>query len=256
MQMKSNKNLFAVFKTHVLSSDAVVNRALDEIVTKKTLTASYVKSHFSELVVNVQDKAYAIFLDSQREAWSKSIEAYLQRELGNPTTRAEVTNLLSEKFNEFDSFFVSLGNSRRNRAGVAFQITIRELFKKLNYPFTEEPIIDGQPDFLLPSIEYFKKNPIDCIIFTVKRTLRERWRQIVTEGTRGLGFFLATIDDSISAPQLLEMSKNRIYLVVPEELKESQDLYAKAVNVLTFEQFFENHVDPGLKRWKQSRAFP
>ncbi|MDO8302248.1 MAG: type II restriction endonuclease [Sedimentisphaerales bacterium] len=91
---------------------------------------------------------------------------------------------------------------------------------------------------------------MDCIIFTAKRTIRERWRQIVTEGTRGLGFFLATIDTSISDKQLAEMKAHRIYLVVPRDIRMSGK-YQEAENVLDFETFFLDHLDPAMARWRR-----
>lgn len=94
---------------------------------------------------------------------------------------------------------------------------------------------------------------MDCIIFTAKRTLRERWRQIVTEGTRGLGFYLATIDEKVSKNALDEMKKHRIYLVVPERIKSTNSEYNKAENVITFEDFFKYHLDPSVERWKAKK---
>ena len=105
---------------------------------------------------------------------------------------------------------------------------------------------------MLPNIDYYRRFPVDCIIFTVKRTLRERWRQIVTEGTRGLGFYLATIDDSITANQLGEMAANRIYLVVPSRIKEDTNRYKSTANLLSFEAFFEDVLDPKMRTWKRS----
>ncbi len=91
---------------------------------------------------------------------------------------------------------------------------------------------------------------MDAIIFTVKRTLRERWRQIVTEGTRGMGFFLATIDEAITPRDLKDMLASRIYLVVPTRIKAVRDDYANAPNVITFENFFVYHLDPAIVRWR------
>jgi hypothetical protein len=93
---------------------------------------------------------------------------------------------------------------------------------------------------------------MDCVVFTVKRTLRERWRQIVTEGARGPGFFLATIDESIAARDLQEILDSRIILVVPRRVKESRADYASAMNVVTFKFFFEHHLDPAMRRWAAS----
>jgi hypothetical protein len=93
---------------------------------------------------------------------------------------------------------------------------------------------------------------MDCIIFTVKRTLRERWRQIVTEGTRGYLFFLATIDEKISSKQLQEIQSHRIYVVVPERIK--NETYSAHSNVISFETFFEQHVDPAMRRWQKNKV--
>ena len=91
---------------------------------------------------------------------------------------------------------------------------------------------------------------MDCIIFTAKRTLRERWRQIVIEGTRGLGFYLATIVEKVSTIQLDEMKNHRIYLVMPESIKSNNTKYNAQANVITFEEFFQYHLDPAVKRWR------
>ena len=125
--------------------------------------------------------------------------------------------------------------------------------KQLNYPFDEQQVINGKPDFLMPSRAHYDRNPMDCIIFTAKRSLRERWRQIVTEGTRGLGFYLATIDEDISTAQLVEMMNHRIYIVVPSGVKNRVEVYTDAQNVITFEEFFKHHLDPAINRWKDKR---
>jgi hypothetical protein len=247
---KIESPLFNSFKKYLPSPDDITKQAIDSVVEAKKPDVLYIKANFSDLVTEAEKEAYTRFLEAQRNAWANSIKPFIESGLNNQPSCNEVTEYFTERFDDLDRFFVCLGNSRRVRAGSTFQNIIRELFRKLNYPFTEQPIIDGQPDFLLPNVEYYEKNPVDCIIFTVKRTLRERWRQIVTEGTRGLGFFLATIDESITAQQLSEMTRNRIYLVVPEKIKVKKDIYADAANVITFEQFFENYLDPAMRRWQ------
>ena len=143
-----------------------------------------------------------------------------------------------------DRFFLGLTQGRRPCAGKAFEHVIKVLFNTLEYPYTPQAIINGQPDFLLPSIEHYKNNAMDCIIFTVKRTLRERWRQITTEGTRGHQFFLATIDENVGVRDLKQMLNSRIYLVVPELVRVK--CYLKVTNVITFEGFFLKHLDPAM----------
>jgi hypothetical protein len=69
-----------------------------------------------------------------------------------------------------------------------------------------------------------------------------------------LGFFLATIDEKKSAKELKEMQANKIFLVVPENIKNKVPVYKSALNVLTFESFFRHHLDPALSRWKHTGA--
>jgi hypothetical protein len=72
----------------------------------------------------------------------------------------------------------------------------------------------------------------------------------VTEGTRGLGFFLATIDEGIAARDLEAMLQSRIYVVVPTRIKMLRPDYEAAVNVITFEHFFQFYLDPAMQRWR------
>jgi hypothetical protein len=78
----------------------------------------------------------------------------------------------------------------------------------------------------------------------------------VTEGTRGLGFFLATIDEKIGINDLNAMKASRIYLVVPKRLKQDIPTYNAALNVLSFEDFFLLYLDPAVARWKAQHVPP
>ena len=66
-----------------------------------------------------------------------------------------------------------------------------------------------------------------------------------------MGFFLATIDGKVSAAQIREMKGERIQLVVPSKLKEDVRQYATAANVITFEDFLEDYLDPKMTKWKK-----
>jgi len=243
------KKLFEIYKETMLSPSGVLEKAISESVPSEG--PAFIKKNFSKIIDEIGRKAFAIFLAEQKHAGERAVEIYFEGLLPANATRGECIKIVSGKFEEFDRFFLSLAQSRKPRAGSAFEGMIKNLFKKLNYPFAEQQVINGKPDFLMPSREHYDKNPMDCIIFTVKTTLRERWRQIVTEGTRGLGFFLATVDEGVSGTQLDEMLKNRIYLVVSKELKKKIPHYDAAINVLSFEQFFCDHLDPAVKRWKK-----
>lgn len=247
-------NLFEEFKKDVPPPSDVALQAIKTKLTHKRNTAKYIKQNFSGLVEDLQIKAYGIYFKAEKAAGCKTIEAALSKRIGQKPTIKSVISEVGSMFAELDRFYLSLTQSRRQRAGSAFETILHVMFKKLGYPFSEQQLINGKTDFLMPHREHYNNNPMDCIIFTCKRSLRERWRQIVTEGTRGLGFFLATIDEKVSADSIEEMKIHRIYLVVPNNTKLKIKSYAKAQNVITFEEFFKHFLDPAVKRWRSRKV--
>jgi hypothetical protein len=199
------------------------------------------RRNFSTLTLEIEKVGYDIFLKKQSEVGEEVLSRFLKTHTGQPV------------FQELNSFFLSLTQSRRARAGKTFEETIKGLFRRCGYPFEEQRVINGKPDFLMPSEAHYRKNAPDCIIFTAKRTLRERWRQIATEGVRGKGLFLATLDGGVSANQAEEMLANRIYMVVPKSLKQSKPVYQNAPNIISFEDFFTDHLDPAIARWRRAK---
>ncbi|MCP4706301.1 MAG: hypothetical protein GY865_17020 [candidate division Zixibacteria bacterium] len=223
-------------------------KAMADVLGTRHNDKEWIKNNFSDLVENVQIKAYQLYLDAERPAVISAFRNVLGNELPDMASNDDFFELLENNFWALDRFFLGLTQGRRPRAGKAFEHVIKVLFNKLGYPYTPQAIINGQPDFLLPSIDHYRTNAMDCIIFTVKRTLRERWRQITTEGTQGFLFFLATIDKDVGPRDLTEMKKNRIYLVLPNSIKKKH--YSKIQNAISFEKFFSQHLDPAMARWR------
>lgn len=244
------KQLKKAFSALVPDGRTIAREAFDAFLTNHPSAAS-TKKRFSELVESLQLDAYRNYQHYEREAWRVAFVDTFGPELRECSTPEKVASVIGDYFYALDRFFLSRTQSRRSRAGGAFEVVLEGLFKRLQYPFESQPKIDGNPDFVFPSVDLYKKNAQDAIVFTAKRTLRERWRQIVTEGAQGLGFFLATIDEKVSAAQIKEMKSARIQLVVPSRMKESVRQYAGAANVITFEDFLEDHLDPKMKKWKK-----
>ncbi len=238
----------------IKSQDEIANEARDIITKKYKYETEKIKSNFDKLLDETELEGYKIYLKYEEEFGKAVFKAFTEhlKETGELEGLNETGKVLGGYFRILDKFFLSLAQSRKSRAGKSFENFHNSLFKSLNYPFDYQQIINGKPDFLMPSVKHYKENPMDCIIFTAKRTLRERWRQIVTEGTRGLGFFLATIDDNVSDSQLKEMLDHRIYLVVPQRIKKEN--YKDSRNVLNFSEFFRDHLDPAMKRWKHNKV--
>lgn len=228
--------LFDAFKDNMPDNSLLCSNAANIVLSD--YNEDDIKKNFSTLVSKMQDEIYQQYLYAQKAAGQKVFDDIIS-EVG------------TVNFEEVDSFMMSIFQSRKSRAGKAFEFTIREMFSRLSYPFAEQVNVNGAtPDFIMPSEEYFRKRPLDSIIFTAKRTLRERWRQVVTEANQGYSFFLATIDTKIAPNQLKQAADHKIYIIVPESIKSENPYYQDAYNVLSFEEFFEHHLDPALKRWK------
>jgi hypothetical protein len=248
------EHLKASFNANIPTGVTIAERAVSRALAGRKADPKWIKKNFSELVNKVQIDAYRVYLEAEKSAARKAFSTAFLVRLNSSAKPKDVIKLLGDNFYSLDKFFLSLTQGRRPRAGGAFELLIRRLFLQLGYPFTLRPIINGQPDFVLPSIEHFEAHAMDAIIFTVKRSLRERWRQIVTEGTRGLGFFLATIDEKVAKRDLKEMRTSRISLVVPQSVKMCRADYEEAANVITFEDFFKFHLDPAMKRWRARKV--
>ena len=236
------------FGSRIATGAVIVSSATQEVLGEHRGDAEWIKDNFSALVEGIQKRAYDIYLVSEHNAGGHALRNVFTRLVDADHAEA-VLDALENNFTALDRFFLSLTQGRRPRAGSAFELVIKDLFTELGYPFTPRPQIDGRPDFVLPSVEHYRANPLDCVIFTVKRTLRERWRQIVTEGARALGFYLATIDDKVSAGDLRDMVRSKIHLVVPKRIKAAVPAYRDAGNVIDFESFFDHHLDPAKRRW-------
>lgn len=244
---------FAQDRGIFLMEQKLIAEQASKIITERyNYNTEQVKENFDALLQATEKEAYRIYLEYEREYGSKVLKAFVEDliQTGELSDLSKAGGVLCNYFTLFDRFFLSLAQSRKSRAGKSFEDIHNSLFKRLGYRFDEQRVINGKPDFLMPYFEHYQKNPMDCIIFTSKRTLRERWRQIVTEGTRGLGFFLATIDEDVTNAQLDEMRKNRIYLVCPNQIIENR--YKGVVNVLSFTQFFKDYLDPAMERWERN----
>lgn len=232
--------LFETFAGMMPDNDALGLEGAKLVAAKLGSTVEDIKKNFSEFVSETEKTIYALYKKYEETAGDSVLAVFLKASSGKPIYRT------------LDAFFLSIAQSRKARAGKAFEGIIRGLFKQCDYPFDENKVINGKPDFIMPSEDHFHAHAADCIIFTAKRTIRERWRQIVTEGTQGAAFFLASLDDKVTTEQIGEMRKKKIYLVVPAATKAST-VYKHEPNVISFEDFFADHLEPAVARWKKHK---
>jgi EcoRII C terminal. len=244
--------------------DVLAKRALDKLKdfykTKGVDMDSpqYIKSHCDGLLSELLESEFELYKQEEQQANIDLLWQIVKSSLpaSRSFTENQLEQLIKGKFNEFQDFYKSILQSRKTRAGGSLQNHIAYLFGMLEYPFEAQQEIDGKPDFILPNAALYLQNPGECILVTAKRTLRERWRQIITEGFKSPQYFLVTIDERQTRHNLKEMAGHRIYLVVPEHLKLSIQNYKAAGNVISVKSFFEGYLDPAMARWRHAGIVP
>jgi hypothetical protein len=118
-----------------------------------------------------------------------------------------------------------MGYSLHNQLAALFDL------HKLRYE--PQGVTEGKnrPDFLFPSSRSYHDRAFDSamlVMLGAKSTLKERWRQVLTEAEKIPTKHLCTLEPGISSHQTDEIIKHRIQLVIPQEFHETYSQKQKA----------------------------
>ncbi len=126
----------------------------------------------------------------------------------------------------FLQFSLSVQNRRKSRAGLALENHLEALFKALDLRFDrgKETENRNKPDFLFPGQAQYRDPSFPAARLTMlgaKSTLKDRWRQVLSEATRIETKHLLTLEPGVSTNQTDEMQAKRLQLVVPAGVQTS-----------------------------------
>jgi len=121
----------------------------------------------------------------------------------------------------FIQFSTSVLNRRKSRAGKSLEYHLEHIFRTHNVLFSSQAQTEGknQPDFLFPGIAQYQQETFPEHLLTflaAKRTLKDRWRQVLTEAQHIPIKHLATVDAGLTPSQISEISQAQVRLVIPE----------------------------------------
>jgi type II restriction enzyme len=128
---------------------------------------------------------------------------------------------LFRSVDEFLKTANSILQRRKSRAGKSMELHCQYVLSHAGVPFEAQPFIDGEPDIVIPDAAAYGDLafPDDRIfIVGVKRTCKDRWRQVTREGRRIAAKYIITIQNGISLTQLRSMEESGVTLVVPKPL--------------------------------------
>ncbi len=126
----------------------------------------------------------------------------------------------------FLGFSLSVQNRRKARAGQALENHLEALFTAngIRYVRGAETENRNKPDFMFPGQAEYRNNAFDAAGLTMlgaKSTLKDRWRQVLSEAVRIPEKHLLTLAPGISENQTDEMRAKHLQLVIPKRLHDT-----------------------------------
>lgn len=161
-----------------------------------------------------------------------NIEYLAYKELETRWLEPEIRKLLLPGGAVDISLFRSLAHSTLNRAksraGFSLERHMERILTLNSIRFTSQGKTEAKkrPDFLFPSNEDYHDPvfpPEKLFMLAAKRTLKDRWRQVLSEADRIPFKHLLTLDPLLTNDQLTEMSLANVTLVVPTTLETTYD---------------------------------
>ena len=111
---------------------------------------------------------------------------------------------------------------RKARAGKSIENHASRLLSANDIQFEEQAMrIKGRPDIVVPNEAYYFNRSFNqelFLVLAIKRTCKDRWRQVTEEAPKMNVRYLLTMQEGISSKQLEEIHAAGIRLVVPKQL--------------------------------------
>lgn len=126
----------------------------------------------------------------------------------------------------FLKFSLTVQNTRKSRVGLALENHLEAIFaaRNIRYARGTETENKNKPDFMFPGKAEYQNPYFPAERLTMlgsKSTLKDRWRQVLSEAERITTKHLLTLSPGISENQTNEMQAKSLQLVVPRKLHET-----------------------------------
>lgn len=167
------------------------------------------------------DGALVDWLDREEQLFRR-----LERRIVAERVGAGFQSLGAVDVDGFLAFSLSVQNRRKARAGQALENHLEAVFEAQDIQYTRgaETENRNKPDFLFPGAAEYRDADFPASRLTMlgaKSTLKDRWRQVLSEAERIRQKHLLTLEPGISDNQTNEMQAKSLQLVVPRRLHET-----------------------------------
>lgn len=167
------------------------------------------------------DGALVDWLDQEERLFRRLERRVVAERIGNGFQTADAIDV-----DGFLSFSLSVQNRRKARAGQALENHLEAVFlaQGIRYARGAQTENRNKPDFLFPGAADYADAAFPEARLTMlgaKSTLKDRWRQVLSEARRIDQKHLLTLEPGISGNQTDEMRAKSLQLVIPRRLHET-----------------------------------
>ena len=201
------------------STDDILKEAIQKLgILKKGFKD--IANNFDEYVKEIEKTAYNIYSEYEQKAFDE----LAQKKKEGILNEKEFIQCVREL--EFKA-----SQMRKSRGGYSLERIFKTLLTlqgiPCERPFKETKKILERVDLVCPDAKTAKNTPDKDIFLAVKRTLRERWKQVVPEQIKGARLYLVTINDSLPESKANEIKKAGMVVYVKDKIKERKELKDK-----------------------------
>lgn len=167
------------------------------------------------------DRALIEWMDREEQLFRRLERRVVADQIGNGFGAADDADV-----DGFLSFSLSVQNRRKARAGQALENHLEAVFtaQGIRYVRGAETENHNKPDFLFPGQAEYRNDVFPAQRLTMlgaKSTLKDRWRQVLSEARRIDHKHLLTLEPGISENQTSEMQAKQLQLVLPRRLHDT-----------------------------------
>ena len=217
-------------------TDAILKEAIKSLKLDKASSEEIAKN-FEQLIKDVESTAFKIYKEHEARAFKKLAELWSsnRKEWISKTLREKgiegIKDVISEFVEPIREMEFRAGQMRKARGGKTFEHAVKVLLNLAGVP-CEEPHKETKKilkriDLVSPDAETARQTPDKAIFIATKRTLRERWKQVVPEHMKSARLYLVTINGKLPEEKAQEIKETGMIVYVRDELKEQLPLKDK-----------------------------
>ncbi len=243
-------------------SEAIVTEAFEELgYVGGKVSPEDVKNRFDQMLHDVWIRTLEVLERYERKTYEENIADELMKVRSADFQKAEAESrksgfaagirvLFARWYPYLVEAFLSISQSRKQRGGKDFELQFATMLTLMQLPYER---IDRKyrVDFILPNSAFLAKNRTRAMIASAKRTLRERWREVVEElhNTRAPNIYLITADSDVTQNHVKAICHHyNIFLVVWDEVKEQR--FPDEALVLGYTTWAKETVPEFRRFWK------